>query len=78
MQITLSGIEYRLNFENRTVISRDIKGGRKQPPATNKGSQETATNSVKLLNRFTKLVEVILFFCLQRKMINYIFRFILA
>ena len=47
MYITLSEIECRLNFENRPVRSTDIKGGRKQPPATNRGSQEPATNRVK-------------------------------
>ena len=35
------------NFENRPVRSRVIKGGPKQPPATNRGSQEPATNRVK-------------------------------
>ena len=44
----LSGIECRLNFENRPVRSRDIKEGPKQPPATNRGSQEPATNRVNL------------------------------
>ena len=44
----MSGIECRLNFENRPVRSRDIKGGPKRPPlATNRGSQEPATNRVK-------------------------------
>ena len=42
----MRGIDCRLNFENRPVRSRDIKGGRKQPPATNRGSQEPAINRV--------------------------------
>ena len=40
--------ECRLNFKNRPVRTGDIKGGPKQPPlATNRGSQEPATNRVK-------------------------------
>ena len=39
--------ECRLNFKNRPVRTGDIKGGPKQPPlATNRGSQEPATNRV--------------------------------
>ena len=39
--------ECRLNFRNRPVRTGDIKGGPKQPPlATNRGSQEPATNRV--------------------------------
>ena len=47
----MNEIECRLNFENRPVRSRDIKGGRKQPPppATNRGGQEPATNRVNSL-----------------------------
>ena len=43
--------ERRLNFKNRPVGTRDLKGGPKQPPplATNRGSQELATNRVKAL-----------------------------
>ena len=37
--------ECRLNFKNRPVRTGDLKGGPKQPPlATNRGSQEPATN----------------------------------
>ena len=46
--------ECRLNFKNRPVRTGDIKGGGgpKQPPlATNRGSQEPATNRVKVLER---------------------------
>ena len=40
--------EYRLNIKNRPVRTGDINGGPKQPPlATNRGSQEPATNRVK-------------------------------
>ena len=39
--------ECRLNFKNRPVRTGDIKGGvLNNPPATNKGSQEPATNRV--------------------------------
>ena len=42
--------ECRLNFKNRPVRTGDLKGGPKQPPlATNRGSQEPATNRVKSL-----------------------------
>ena len=37
-----------MNFKNLPVRTGDIKGGPKQPPlATNRGSQEPATNRVK-------------------------------
>ena len=43
----LRRMECRLNFKNRPVTTRDLKGGAKQPPlATNRGSQEPATNRV--------------------------------
>ena len=39
--------ECRLNFKNRPERTGDLKGGPKQPPlATNRGSQEPATNRV--------------------------------
>ena len=46
----LRQMECRLNFKNRPVRTRDIKGGGgpKQPPATNRGSQEPATNRVNI------------------------------
>ena len=44
--------ECRLNFKNRPVRTGDIKGGggpkQPPPPATNRGSQEPATNRVNL------------------------------
>ena len=44
--------ECRLNFKNRSVRTGDLKGGPKQPPpppATNRGSQEPATNRVNII-----------------------------
>ena len=42
-------MECCLNFKNRTVRTQDLKGGggpKQLPPATNRGSQEPATNRV--------------------------------
>ena len=48
--------ECRLNCKNRPVRTGDIKGGPKQPPlATNRGSQEPATNRV---NEVTKVIRL--------------------
>ena len=45
--------ECRLNFKKRPVRTGDIKGGPKPPPpATNRGSQEPATNRVNWLHIF--------------------------
>ena len=48
--------ECRLNFKNRPVRTEDPKGGPKQPLlATNRGSQEPATNRVNIMSRIHKL-----------------------
>ena len=51
--------ECRLNVKNRPVRTGDLKGGLKQlppPPATNRGSQEPATNRVKAIQKFSKAI----------------------
>ena len=50
----LRRMECRLNFKNRPVGTRDLKGGggvNNTPLATNRGSQEPATNRVKAWKR---------------------------
>ena len=43
----LKAIKCRLKFEKRQVGSLDIEGALKEPPATNRGSQEPPASKAK-------------------------------